>query len=61
MAHEAHIDIVALSKEITDLNSKIRESETDFLRLLDQLAVTDETRGIIEATKQMFRNCSAIT
>jgi len=51
---EEQIDIVMLSKEISDLNSKIKESETEFLGLLDQLAVTDETRDIIEATRQVF-------
>jgi type I restriction enzyme M protein len=45
---------VVLSKEMTDLNSKIKDSETEFLGLLDQLAVTDETKDIIEATKQIF-------
>jgi len=51
---EEQIDIVALSKEMTDLNKQIKASESDFLGLLDQLAVTDETRDIIEATKQIF-------
>jgi type I restriction enzyme M protein len=51
---EEPIDIVALSKEITDLNDQIRKNETAFLELLDELAVTDETREIIEATKHIF-------
>jgi len=51
---EEQIDIVALSKEITDLNVKIAESEAEFLGLLDQLSVTDDTRDIIEATKRIF-------
>jgi len=51
---EEQIDIVALSKEMTDLNIQIKNSETEFLGLLDQLAVTDETKDIIEATKQIF-------
>jgi len=51
---EEQIDIVALSKEMTDLNEQIKKSETEFLGLLDQLAVTDETKDIIEATKQIF-------
>ena len=51
---EEQIDIVALSKEMTDLNTQIKNNEIEFLGLLDQLAVTDETRGIIEATKQIF-------
>jgi len=51
---EEPIDIVALSRDIVDLNDKIKESESEFLGLLDQLAVTDDTRDIIEATMQIF-------
>ena len=51
---EEQIDIMTLSREMTDLNNKIKENEAEFLGLLDQLAVTDETRAIIEATKQIF-------
>ena len=51
---EEPIDIVALSKEMTNLNRKIKDGETEFLGLLDQLAVTEDTRDIIEATKQIF-------
>jgi type I restriction enzyme M protein len=48
------IDIVALSKEMIELNKQIQEKEMDFLDLLDQLAITDDTREIIEATKLIF-------
>jgi len=51
---EEQIDIVALSREMIDLNLQIKQDETDFLGLLDQLAITDETRDLIEATKQIF-------
>ena len=51
---EKQIDIVALSREITDLNTQIAQKETEFLGLLDRLAVTDETKELIEATKQIF-------
>lgn len=51
---EEPIDIVALSKEIIELNKQIRQNETEFLGLLDELAVTDETKELIEATKQIF-------
>ncbi|MDR2572481.1 MAG: type I restriction-modification system subunit M [Oscillospiraceae bacterium] len=51
---EEPIDIVALSKEMTELNKQIQENEMDFLELLDQLAITDDTREIIEATKLIF-------
>jgi type I restriction enzyme M protein len=51
---EEPIDIVALSREITDLNDQIKKNEKEFLGLLDELAVTDDTRELIEATKRIF-------
>jgi len=51
---EEQIDIVALSDEITDLNTQIQQKEFEFLGLLDSLAVTDETKELIEATKRIF-------
>ena len=51
---EQQIDIVALSREMTDLNSQIKQKETKFLGLLDELAVTEDTKDIIEATKRIF-------
>lgn len=51
---EEEIDIVALSKEIVDLNHEIKEAESNFLSMLDELAITDETKDIIEATKAIF-------
>jgi type I restriction enzyme M protein len=52
---EPQIDIVALSNEMTDLNDKIRQREVEFLGMLDELAVTGETKELIEATKQIFK------
>ena len=49
------IDIVELGRELVALNQQIKESENDFLAMLDELAVTDDTRDIIEATKAVFR------
>ena len=51
---ETQIDIVALSNELVDLNLQIKNKEAEFLGLLDNLAVTDETREFIEATKRIF-------
>jgi len=39
---------------MTVLNTQIKNSEIEFLGLLDQLAITDNTREIIEATKRIF-------
>lgn len=51
---EVQIDIVALSNEMVDLNLQIKQKETEFLGLLDDLAITDGTRELIEATKRIF-------
>jgi type I restriction enzyme M protein len=51
---EEQIDIVALSQTITDLNAQIKENDAAFLAMLDELAITDETKEIIEATKRIF-------
>ena len=52
---QEEVDIVELGKEIVALNQQIKSAEKDFLSMLDELAVTDETREIIEATKAVFR------
>ena len=39
---------------MTVLNTQIKNSEIELLGLLDQLAITDDTREIIEATKRIF-------
>ena len=51
---EEEIDIVALGAEMVELNTQIGQTETEFLAMLDELAVTDETRELIEATKRIF-------
>lgn len=52
---QEEIDMVELGKELVSLNQQIKEAENDFLAMLDELAVTDDTRDIIEATKAVFR------
>lgn len=49
------IDLVVLGKELVDLNNEIKQAENAFLAMLDELAVTDETKEMIEATKEVFR------
>ena len=51
---EEPIDIVALGKELVDLNAEIANAEKEFLSMLDELAVTDDSRALIEATKAVF-------
>lgn len=52
---EPEIDMVELSKEMIELNKEIDEAEQEFLTMLDQLAITDESKDIIEATKAVFQ------
>jgi len=56
---EDEIDIVALSKDLIDTNDQIAAKETEFLSLVDQLAVTDETRDVISAIKAIFQNSNS--
>lgn len=51
---EDPVDILDLSKEMIALNQEIAQTEKEFLEMLDELAVTDESRDIIEATKGIF-------
>jgi len=51
---EEPIDMIALGKEMIELNAEIKKAEEEFLAMLDELAVTDDTRDIIEATKEVF-------
>ena len=51
---EEPIDIIALSQEIVDINQEISKTEQEFLSMLNQLAVTNDSREIIEATKRIF-------
>ncbi|MFT8310720.1 MAG: type I restriction-modification system subunit M [Sporolactobacillus sp.] len=52
---EEPINIIELSKEIVSLNEEIAQSEKEFLKLLDELKVTDESKDIIAATKAVFQ------
>lgn len=52
---EEPIDILELSKEMQQINKEIAEAEKEFLAMLDELQVTDESREIIQATKEMFQ------
>lgn len=58
---EAPIDIVALSREMVDLNAQISQKESEFLSLLDELAITDDTRELVEATKRIFARNEAVS
>ncbi|OCN06309.1 restriction endonuclease subunit M [Erysipelotrichaceae bacterium MTC7] len=53
---EEPIDIVQVCKEIEEINNEIKQTEKEFLELVNQLAITDESKDIIEATKKVFRH-----
>lgn len=52
---EEPIDIEQLSKEIVSLNNEIKQAESEFLSLLDELEITEDTESLIRATKEVFR------
>ena len=52
---EAPVDIKKVSKELQDINKKIMETEKEFLSMVDELQVTDESKDIIEAIKEAFK------
>ncbi|MFV0558628.1 MAG: type I restriction-modification system subunit M [Enterococcus sp.] len=51
---EEEIDLVALSQELRTLNQEITTAEQDFLALLNDLAVTEDSKDILAATKAVF-------
>ena len=53
---EEPIDMVVLGKDMVSLNAEIKKAEKEFLAMLDELAVTEDTKDIIEATKEVFRS-----
>ncbi|WP_141604306.1 type I restriction-modification system subunit M [Terrilactibacillus laevilacticus] len=52
---EEPIDVVELSKELVNLNEEIALAEQEFLALLGELKITDESKDIIAATKAVFQ------
>lgn len=53
---EPPIDIVALSKEMQDIDQKIAQSEAEFLSLVDDLDVNKHTQSTIDAIKAVFKH-----
>lgn len=52
---EEPIDIAELGKELVTLNEEIKQAEQSFLSMLDELEVTEESKDIIEATREVFK------
>lgn len=53
---EPPIDVVALSKEMQDIDQKIAQSEAEFLSLVDDLDVNEHTQSTIDAIKAVFKH-----
>lgn len=53
---EPPIDIVALSKEMQDIDQKIAQNEAEFLSLVDDLDVNEHTQSTIDAIKAVFKH-----
>ncbi len=49
------IDIEQVSKEVQEINKEIEQTTAEFLSLVDELQVTDETADIIQAIKDVFK------
>ncbi|MCL1924392.1 MAG: type I restriction-modification system subunit M [Defluviitaleaceae bacterium] len=52
---EPEIDIVALSKEFISLNEELKQNQAEFLKMLDDLQITEESEELIKATKDIFK------
>lgn len=52
---EEPIDLVAVNKEIMQIDKEIEASEAELISMLGELAITDDTKEIIESTIAMFR------
>ncbi|RHK04825.1 type I restriction-modification system subunit M [Enterococcus casseliflavus] len=52
---EEPIDIVEVSQEISKLNAEIEQAESELLAMLNELAITPETKDLIEAAKGVFK------
>lgn len=51
---EEPIDMVELSKEMIETDKEIKKAEEDILSMLNELAVTDDSKEFIEAAKAVF-------
>ena len=49
------IDVVQLSKDIREIDAEIEQTEKELLSMIDDFQVTDETRDIIQAMKEVFQ------
>lgn len=51
---EDPVDLVAVSQELGDINRDIEQSEADLLAMINDLAVTDDSKEIIASAKQLL-------
>ncbi|MDN6541967.1 MAG: type I restriction-modification system subunit M [Tetragenococcus koreensis] len=53
---EEPVDMSALSQEIIDLDKEIEKTEADISSMIDELAVTEDSKEFIEAAKAVFNH-----
>ncbi|MGO3201991.1 MAG: hypothetical protein ACTIJU_06820 [Ruoffia tabacinasalis] len=44
-----------MSKDIREIDAEIEQTEKELLSMIDDFQVTDETRDIIQAMKEVFQ------
>ncbi|MCY3067818.1 MULTISPECIES: type I restriction-modification system subunit M [Aerococcus] len=49
------IDIVQVSKDMQEINQELEKTTTEFLDMVDDLQVTDDTAELIQAIKDVFK------
>ena len=49
------IDVVALKDEMKQIDQEIEEVSKELLAMVDDLGVTDETKDIIDALKEVLK------
>ena len=49
------IDIVQVSKDMQEINQELEQTTAEFLEMVDDLQVTDETAELIQAIKDVFK------
>ncbi|MGH2179843.1 N-6 DNA methylase, partial [Enterococcus faecalis] len=48
------VDLVALNNDIKNTNEEIKKVEAELLSMLDDVVITEETKALINATKEVF-------
>ncbi|GAO99900.1 type I restriction-modification system subunit M [Fructobacillus ficulneus] len=55
---EEPVDLVKVSQDIEEVQADIEKEEAELLALINELAITDESKDIIETTKKLLQGAS---